>query len=131
MEFKDYYKTLGVDKKANDDAIKKAYRKLAKKYHDARDFLFLGRGLCYPIALEGALKMKEISYIHAEGYPAGELKHGPIALIDGGMPVVFLCVASEHEQTLDRFVATFAKQWEAVRSRQLKRHNLWLHQHRK
>jgi glucosamine--fructose-6-phosphate aminotransferase (isomerizing) len=57
----------------------------------ADDMLFLGRGLNYPIALEGALKMKEISYIHAEGYPAGEMKHGPIALIDDNMPVVALC----------------------------------------
>ena len=55
---------------------------LAKEYHRAHDFLFLGRGIHYPIALEGALKLKEISYIHAEGYPAGEMKHGPNALID-------------------------------------------------
>ncbi|MCI0656267.1 MAG: SIS domain-containing protein, partial [Acidobacteria bacterium] len=54
------------------------------------DFLFLGRGVNYPIALEGALKLKEISYIHAEGYPAGEMKHGPIALIDKNLPVVAL-----------------------------------------
>ncbi len=60
----------------------------AKIFHDVKDFLFLGRGLCYPIALEGALKLKEISYIHAEGYPAAEMKHGPIALIDETMPVV-------------------------------------------
>jgi glucosamine--fructose-6-phosphate aminotransferase (isomerizing) len=64
--------------------------KLAAKYKDARDFLFLGRGLNYPIALEGALKLKEISYIHAEGYAAGEMKHGPIALIDDGVPVVVI-----------------------------------------
>jgi len=57
----------------------------------ARDFLFLGRGINYPIALEGALKLKEISYVHAEGYPAGEMKHGPIALIDEDLPVVALC----------------------------------------
>jgi glucosamine--fructose-6-phosphate aminotransferase (isomerizing) len=63
---------------------------LARRYHGARDFLFLGRGLHYPIALEGALKLKEISYIHAEGYPAGEMKHGPIALVDENMPVVVL-----------------------------------------
>jgi glutamine---fructose-6-phosphate transaminase (isomerizing) len=56
----------------------------------AHDFLYLGRGMNYPIALEGALKLKEISYIHAEGYPAGEMKHGPIALIDEHMPVVVL-----------------------------------------
>src|ERR1041385_2189138 len=61
---------------------------LAKEYHRAQDFLFLGRGVHYPIALEGALKLKEISYIHAEGYPAGEMKHGPIALIDENLPVV-------------------------------------------
>jgi glutamine---fructose-6-phosphate transaminase (isomerizing) len=64
--------------------------KLAKKYQSAKDFLYLARGLCYPIALEGALKLKEISYIHAEGYPAGEIKHGPLALIDEHMPVVVL-----------------------------------------
>jgi glucosamine--fructose-6-phosphate aminotransferase (isomerizing) len=63
---------------------------LAGKYHGARDFLFLGRGLHYPVALEGALKLKEISYIHAEGYPAGEMKHGPIALVDEHLPVVVL-----------------------------------------
>jgi glucosamine--fructose-6-phosphate aminotransferase (isomerizing) len=63
---------------------------VAKKFFQARDFLFLGRGRCYPIALEGALKLKEISYIHAEGYPAGEMKHGPIALIDENMPVVMI-----------------------------------------
>jgi len=63
---------------------------LSKKYMNARDFLYLGRGVNYPIALEGALKLKEISYVHAEGYPAGEMKHGPIALIDEEMPVVVL-----------------------------------------
>lgn len=66
----------------------KAIEKIAKKYGHATDFLYLGRGVNYPIALEGALKLKEISYIHAEGYPAGEMKHGPIALIDEQMPVV-------------------------------------------
>src|SRR3990172_3596039 len=63
---------------------------IAKRYFHLRDFLYLGRGINYPIALEGALKLKEISYIHAEGYPAGEMKHGPIALIDEDMPVVAL-----------------------------------------
>jgi glutamine---fructose-6-phosphate transaminase (isomerizing) len=63
-------------------------RQIARRHHRASDFLFLGRGINYPIALEGALKLKEISYIHAEGYPAGEMKHGPIALIDQDMPVV-------------------------------------------
>jgi glucosamine--fructose-6-phosphate aminotransferase (isomerizing) len=61
---------------------------VAHRLAGARDVLYLGRGVNYPIALEGALKLKEISYIHAEGYPAGEMKHGPIALIDAEMPVV-------------------------------------------
>jgi glucosamine--fructose-6-phosphate aminotransferase (isomerizing) len=63
---------------------------LARRYYRADDFLFLGRGIHYPIALEGALKLKEISYIHAEGYPAGEMKHGPNALIDEDLPVVVI-----------------------------------------
>jgi glucosamine--fructose-6-phosphate aminotransferase (isomerizing) len=62
--------------------------KVAERFYNRTDFLFLARGINYPIALEGALKLKEISYIHAEGYPAGEMKHGPIALIDERMPVV-------------------------------------------
>jgi glucosamine--fructose-6-phosphate aminotransferase (isomerizing) len=66
---------------------------VAGQFHNRTDFLFLGRGINYPIALEGALKLKEISYIHAEGYPAGEMKHGPIALIDERMPVVALAPA--------------------------------------
>jgi len=65
-------------------------QELAQHVSEARDVLYMGRGLLYPIAMEGALKLKEISYIHAEGYPAGEMKHGPIALIDENMPVVFL-----------------------------------------
>ena len=68
---------------------------IAEKYCLSQDFLYLGRGLCYPIALEGALKLKEISYIHAEGYPAGEMKHGPIALIDDKMPVVVLANSND------------------------------------
>ena len=68
---------------------------IARKYLPARDFLYLGRGINYPIALEGALKLKEISYIHAEGYPAGEMKHGPIALIDREIPVVVLATRDE------------------------------------
>jgi glucosamine--fructose-6-phosphate aminotransferase (isomerizing) len=66
------------------------YEDLARKLFRANDFLFLGRGIHFPIALEGALKLKEISYIHAEGYPAGEMKHGPNALIDENLPVVVL-----------------------------------------
>jgi glutamine---fructose-6-phosphate transaminase (isomerizing) len=74
-----------------EDILKKQEKhieRLAHKYSTAQDFLFLGRGVNYPIALEGALKLKEISYIHAEGYPAGEMKHGPIALIDENLPIV-------------------------------------------
>ncbi len=67
-----------------------AAEKVSERFYNRTDFLFLGRGINYPIALEGALKLKEISYIHAEGYPAGEMKHGPIALIDERMPVVAL-----------------------------------------
>ncbi len=72
-------------------AGEKALEELARTLSHARDFLFLGRGVNYPIALEGALKLKEISYLHAEGYPAGEMKHGPIALVDEELPVVALC----------------------------------------
>ena len=68
----------------------KLIQKVARKYKNATDFLYLGRGLNFPVALEGALKLKEISYIHAEGYPAAEMKHGPIALIDKNMPSVFI-----------------------------------------
>ena len=66
-------------------------RRLAARIAEARDVLYLGRGGCFPIALEGALKLKEISYIHAEGYAAGEMKHGPIALIDKAVPVIAIC----------------------------------------
>jgi glutamine---fructose-6-phosphate transaminase (isomerizing) len=71
---------------------------LAKEYMRAQDFLFLGRGIHYPIALEGALKLKEISYIHAEGYPAGEMKHGPNALIDEDLPVVIIATRDETDE---------------------------------
>lgn len=81
-----------------DDEIKA----IAKEYHQANNFLFLGRGACYPIALEGALKLKEISYIHAEGYPAAEMKHGPIALIDENMPVV---VVANNDSAYEKIVS--------------------------
>jgi len=73
----------------------KEIERIARKYVHAENFLYLGRGINYPIALEGALKLKEISYIHAEGYPAGEMKHGPIALIDREMPVVVLATRDD------------------------------------
>ena len=80
----------------------KHIERLANKYHNSQDFLFLGRGVHYPIALEGALKMKEISYIHAEGYPAGEMKHGPIALIDENLPIVAIAT---HTPVYDKVVS--------------------------
>ena len=73
-------------------------KKIAKKYSGSHNFLYLGRGYHFPVALEGALKLKEISYIHAEGYPAAEMKHGPIALIDDKMPVVFIVTKSAYDK---------------------------------
>ncbi|MCH2169255.1 glutamine--fructose-6-phosphate transaminase (isomerizing) [Myxococcota bacterium] len=87
-----------------------AVQAIAQKYFHAQDFLFLGRGIMYPIALEGALKLKEISYIHAEGYAAGEMKHGPIALIDENMPVVVIATKSH---VYDKVISNL----EQVRSR--------------
>ncbi len=96
---------------------------LARQFYQTTDFLYLGRGANYPIALEGALKLKEISYIHAEGYPAGEMKHGPIALIDGHMPVVALAMKGQvYEKMLanieevkarDGIVLAFAEEGDA------------------
>jgi glucosamine--fructose-6-phosphate aminotransferase (isomerizing) len=71
-------------------------KEIAEVFKDSPNFLYLGRGYNFPVALEGALKLKEISYIHAEGYPAAEMKHGPIALIDEQMPVVVIAVNSNH-----------------------------------
>ncbi len=76
-------------------ALEPQIEEVARRYHRFRDFLYLGRGIQYPIALEGALKLKEISYIHAEGYPSGEMKHGPIALIDENLPVVAVAPRDE------------------------------------
>ncbi|UYQ91514.1 glutamine--fructose-6-phosphate transaminase (isomerizing) [Chitinophaga horti] len=73
---------------------------IAAKYKDARDFLYLGRGYNFPVALEGALKLKEISYIHAEGYPAAEMKHGPIALVDEHLPVVFVATKDSYYEKI-------------------------------
>ena len=77
-------------------------KKIAMKYKNANDFLYLGRGLNFPVALEGALKLKEISYIHAEGYPAAEMKHGPIALIDKDMPSIFI---APKDQTYGKIIS--------------------------
>ena len=86
-----------------EDTLKSAQRleEIANRFHSRSDFLYLGRGINYPIALEGALKLKEISYIHAEGYPAGEMKHGPIALIDEKMPVVALAT---HDHVFEKML---------------------------
>ena len=73
-------------------------RDLSLRYESARDFLYLGRGYNFPVALEGALKLKEISYIHAEGYPAAEMKHGPIALVDDQLPVVFVATRDAYHE---------------------------------
>jgi glucosamine--fructose-6-phosphate aminotransferase (isomerizing) len=93
----------------------KEIAEIAKKYLYAKDFLYLGRGINYPIALEGALKLKEISYIHAEGYPAGEMKHGPIALIDQEMPVVVLATKNEvYEKVLANIEEVKARQGKVI-----------------
>jgi len=84
------------------------YEELAPRLARARDFLFLGRGIHYPIALEGALKLKEISYIHAEGYPAGEMKHGPNALIDEDLPVVVLATHDSSDESRLRYEKTLS-----------------------
>ncbi len=83
---------------------------IASKFRDAKNFLYLGRGYNFPVALEGALKLKEISYIHAEGYPAAEMKHGPIALVDENMPVVFI---APKDSTYDKIVSNI----EEIRAR--------------
>ena len=91
-------------------ALESQIQSLALQYYGARDALYVARGSLYPIALEGALKLKEISYIHAEGYPAGELKHGPIALIDENMPVIALMPNDQHrERTLSNLQEAAAR----------------------
>jgi glucosamine--fructose-6-phosphate aminotransferase (isomerizing) len=88
---------------------------ISRRYSDARDFLFLGRGINYPIALEGALKLKEISYIHAEGYPAGEMKHGPIALIDEALPVVVIAPrGSGYEKIINNLAEVRARRGKVI-----------------
>jgi glucosamine--fructose-6-phosphate aminotransferase (isomerizing) len=98
------HEMLVIPHKIEDLLLKqeKHIEELAHRFYKSQDFLFLGRGVHYPIALEGALKLKEISYIHAEGYPAGEMKHGPIALIDENMPVVAIAT---HTPVYDKVVS--------------------------
>jgi glutamine---fructose-6-phosphate transaminase (isomerizing) len=90
--------------------LREEIKKIAQIYHKSSNFLYLGRGYNFPVALEGALKLKEISYIHAEGYPAAEMKHGPIALIDDNMPVVFIAT---QDSTYEKVVSNI----EEVRAR--------------
>ena len=83
---------------------------IAKDFLKAKGAMFLGRGLSFPIALEGALKLKELSYLHAEGYPAGEMKHGPLALIEEGLPVVILCPKDRYfEKTISNMQEVIAR----------------------
>jgi glucosamine--fructose-6-phosphate aminotransferase (isomerizing) len=90
-------------------------QKIATQYASARDFLYLGRGYNFPVALEGALKLKEISYIHAEGYPAAEMKHGPIALVDDQLPVVFVATRdSYHEKVISNMQEIKARKGKVV-----------------
>ena len=92
-----------------------AWKELAEKYKDANDFLYLGRGYNFPVALEGALKLKEISYIHAEGYPAAEMKHGPIALVDETLPVVFIATKdSYHEKVISNMQEIKARKGKVI-----------------
>ncbi len=94
----------------NDEVLK-----IAKQYYKHNNFLYLGRGVNFPVALEGALKLKEISYIHAEGYPAAEMKHGPIALIDENMPVVFICTKdSAYEKILSNMSEVRARKGKII-----------------
>jgi glucosamine--fructose-6-phosphate aminotransferase (isomerizing) len=95
----------------NDSAI----QAIAEKYHQKNNFLYLGRGFNFPIALEGALKLKEISYIHAEGYPAAEMKHGPIALIDENMPVVVVAIKDKvHDKVLSNIAEIKARKGKVI-----------------
>jgi glutamine---fructose-6-phosphate transaminase (isomerizing) len=96
---------------ANAEAI----HSIARAYAHHNNFLYLGRGVNFPVALEGALKLKEISYIHAEGYPAAEMKHGPIALIDDNMPVVFICTQdSAYEKVLSNMEEVRARRGKII-----------------
>jgi glutamine---fructose-6-phosphate transaminase (isomerizing) len=90
-------------------------KEIAEKFKDARNFIYLGRGYNFPVALEGALKLKEISYIHAEGYPAAEMKHGPIALIDEEMPVVFIATKdSSYEKVVSNIQEVKARKGKVI-----------------
>ena len=110
------YQTNIKNLKILPDAIKKSLKvenkvqAMAKEFLDAKGSMFLGRGLSFPIALEGALKLKELSYLHAEGYPAGEMKHGPLALIEEGLPVIVIAPKDKYfEKTLSNMQEVIAR----------------------
>ena len=110
------YQTNIKNLKTLPEAIKKSLKvensiqAMAKEFLDAKGSMFLGRGLSFPIALEGALKLKELSYLHAEGYPAGEMKHGPLALIEEGLPVIVLAPKDKYfEKTLSNMQEVIAR----------------------
>jgi len=98
------------------EALKKSFETesniqlIAKEFLDAKGSMFLGRGCSFPIALEGALKLKELSYLHAEGYPAGEMKHGPLALIEEGLPVIVIAPKDKYyDKTLSNMQEVIAR----------------------
>ena len=110
------YQTNIKNLKILPDAIKKSLKvenkvqAMAKEFLEAKGSMFLGRGLSFPIALEGALKLKELSYLHAEGYPAGEMKHGPLALIEEGLPVIVIAPKDKYfEKTLSNMQVVIAR----------------------
>jgi len=110
------YQTNIKNLKILPDAIKKSLKvenkvqAMAKEFLEAKGSMFLGRGLSFPIALEGALKLKELSYLHAEGYPAGEMKHGPLALIEEGLPVIVIAPKDKYfEKTLSNMQEVIAR----------------------
>ena len=112
---KDYDKNIETLKKLP-EAIKKTLKSesdiqlMAQEFLKARGSMFLGRGISFPIALEGALKLKELSYLHAEGYPAGEMKHGPLALIEEGLPVIVIAPKDKYfEKTLSNTQEVIAR----------------------
>jgi glucosamine--fructose-6-phosphate aminotransferase (isomerizing) len=88
------------DKAARALEMAEPAKELARRYVNSRGFMFVGRGVTYPVALEGALKLKEVSYVHAEGYAAGELKHGPISLLDAEVPLVAIATRSSVQEKL-------------------------------
>ena len=112
LSYDNYIKNLKTLPKAIEKCLltENKIQSMAKEFLDAKGSMFLGRGLSYPIALEGALKLKELSYLHAEGYPAGEMKHGPLALIEEGLPVIVIAPKDKYfEKTLSNMQEVIAR----------------------